>query len=154
VLKNDKMTAHQPTAHPGTSELTINNVHFKAFDLGGHEAARKLWATYFPQVDAVVFLVDAVDRERFPEAKKELDRLLATEGLGATPFLVLGNKIDFPSAASEPELRAALGLMETTGKEVTSIPKDSGVRPIEVFMCSILKKTGYDAGLKWLTNFL
>ena len=30
--------SHIPTAHPGESELTINNVHFKAFDLGGHEA--------------------------------------------------------------------------------------------------------------------
>lgn len=36
-------------------------------------AARKLWSSYFPQVDAVVYLVDAMDRERFPEAKKELD---------------------------------------------------------------------------------
>jgi GTPase SAR1 family protein len=36
-------------------------------------AARKLWTSYFPQVDAVVYIVDTADRERFPEAKKELD---------------------------------------------------------------------------------
>lgn len=57
----------------GTSELTVGNVHIKAFDLGGHEAARKLWTTYFEQVDAVVYLIDCADVERFPEAKKELD---------------------------------------------------------------------------------
>lgn len=53
------------------------------------------------QVDAIVFLVDAHDRERFPEAKKELDGLLSDDGLSTVPFLVLGNKIDNPASASE-----------------------------------------------------
>ena len=33
------------------------------------------------QVDAIVFLVDAVDRDRFLESKRELDGLLADEAL-------------------------------------------------------------------------
>lgn len=153
MLKNDKIGAYNPTHHPGEEELTINNVHMKAFDLGGHEAARKLWASYFPEVDAVIYLVDANDRERFPEAKKELDVLLTTDALKDTPFLVLGNKIDMPTAASEPELRAVLGLSETTGKDGRS-GKETGVRPVEVFMCSIMKKTGYPDGIKWLTGHI
>lgn len=33
-------------------------------------------------------------------------------------------------------------------------PQESGTRPIEVFMCSIIKKQGYPEGFKWITNFL
>ncbi|KAG7564133.1 Zinc finger CCHC-type [Arabidopsis suecica] len=68
-------------------------------------------------IDAVVYLVDAYDKERFAESKKELDALLSDESLANVPFLVLGNKLDIPYAASEDELRYNVGLTNfTTGK--------------------------------------
>ena len=44
-------------------------------------------------MDGVVFLVHAVNRQRFPEAKRELDNLLSRDELRGVPFLVMGNKI-------------------------------------------------------------
>mmetsp|Transcript_13963 Transcript_13963/g.23083 ORF Transcript_13963/g.23083 Transcript_13963/m.23083 type:complete len:191 (+) Transcript_13963:84-656(+) len=150
-LKDDRLVQHAPTQMPTSEELVIGKIRFKAFDLGGHEAARRVWKDYYPSVDAVVFLVDAVDRDRFQEAKKELDGLLSLDDLRNVPFLVLGNKIDVSKAASEEELRANLNLILTTGKGKQ--PR-TDVRPIEVFMCSVVQRMGYGEGFRWLSQYI
>ena len=85
MLKDEKLSQHNPTQHPTSEELSIAKIKFRTFDLGGHEIARRVWKDYFPQVDAIVFLIDAHDRERFHEAKKELDSLLSCEEVPRCP---------------------------------------------------------------------
>lgn len=143
---------HQPTQHPTSEELSIGKIKFKAFDLGGHRIARRVWKDYYAKVDAVVYLVDANDRERFAESKRELDALLSDETLAKAPFLVLGNKIDLAYAASEDELRYRIGLY-TTGKGRVSFD-DSNIRPLEVFMCSVVRRMGYGDGFRWLSQYI
>ncbi|KAF4389778.1 hypothetical protein F8388_009911 [Cannabis sativa] len=153
-VKRVRLVQHQPTQYPTSEELSIGKIKFKAFDLGGHQIARRVWKDYYAKVDAVVYLVDSNDKERFAESKKELDALLSDEALVDVPFLILGNKIDIPYAASEDELRYHLGLNNfTTGKGKVNLT-DSNVRPLEVFMCSIVKKMGYGDGFKWLSQYI
>lgn len=154
MLKDQRMAQHVPTLHPTSEELALGNIRFTTFDLGGHSQARRVWRDYFPAVDAIVFLIDAFDRERFHESKIELDSLLTDEQLSNVPVLILGNKIDKPNSASEEELRAYFALHgQTTGKG--KVPQSQLVgRPLELFMCSVLKKHGYGAGIQWLAQYL
>ena len=77
--------------------------------------------------------------------------LLAIPELASTPFLVLGNKIDAPGAVSEDELRYYLGLHQTTGKGKVQLPQN--VRPMELFMCSVVQRMGYGDGMVMMLLF-
>ena len=153
MLRDDKIIVHEPTRHPQNEELVIGNVRFNTHDLGGHKAARRLWKTYFAAVDGIIFLVDTTDHRRFEEAREELNQLLTTDELRNIPFLILGNKIDAKEAVSEAQLKQALGLEnQTTGKNSGKLP--DGAQPIEVFMCSVVRRAGYANGFKWLAEYL
>ena len=136
-----------------------------------------MWKEYFPAVDAVVFLIDVWDRQRLVESKAELDSLLLDEQVMNCPVLILGNKIDKIGALGEQEVRQIFNLNGiTTGKVKIfkrilfecslfkkktkfifkgNVPRsDLSGRPMELFMCSVLKREGYGEAFRWLSQYL
>ena len=101
VLKTGRVTQIDPTRYACSEVVTINKVKMSAFDIGGHEAMRKMWREYFPKIDAIVYLVDSADPERFDESQREFQKILETDELGNIPILILGNKIDKKGSVSE-----------------------------------------------------
>lgn len=152
MLKDDKLAVHEPTQRPTKEQLTIGSVQFETFDLGGHEEAREVWGDYYVDASAIIFIVDANDRDRMDEARAVLAELLVSEDLRDVPVVVLGNKIDLPKAASEGELRARLYLQKTSGKDARAVAANE--RPVEVFMCSIAKRRGYGEAIRWVAQFI
>ena len=79
-------------------------------DVGGQHKIRPLWRHYYQGTDALIYVVDAAESERFDEAKEELERLLADDHLTNAPLLVLSNKSDLDGAATPAQVANALGL--------------------------------------------
>ncbi|GIQ82723.1 small GTPase superfamily, SAR1-type [Kipferlia bialata] len=153
MLKKGSAGQFDPTQQPCSHELKMGRIRFRTFDLGGHAQVRHTWREYYLTADGVVFLVDMSDPARFEESRKALADLLQAPELEGRPFLVLGNKIDKPDAADPHQALSGLQLSNRlVGKETDRVPQ--GVRPIEFFPCSVIRKQGYREGFQWLAKFL
>jgi len=107
-----------PTVGFNMKKITKGNVTIKLWDIGGQPRFRSMWERYCRGVNAILFVVDAADPEKFDAAKKELHDLLSKPPLANIPVLVLGNKNDLTSAIGRDELIEQLDLKSITGREV------------------------------------
>ena len=155
MLQSDKFTQTDSTIHPHQAEVTIGNIKFNSYDLGGHSQARKTWREYAGSVDGIIFLVDAADQDRLGEAKAELDSLLVMPELKDVPIVVFGNKVDKKEALKEEEFREVMNLPFhlTKGKDANNF-NPSAKANVEVFMCSVKARAGYSDGFDWVGSFL
>ncbi|KAH7923039.1 GTP-binding protein sar1 [Leucogyrophana mollusca] len=140
----------------GLEEFIIGNIKFTAYDLGLCDRRGPSdeipWRDHLPGVRGIVFVVDSADIDRHPNSRAMFDELLSIDEVSRLPILVLGNKIDAPSAVSVEELREQLGLQQTTGRQDgTSL---NNARAIEVFMCSAKRRLGYGEGFRWFLQHL
>mmetsp|Transcript_16221 Transcript_16221/g.25187 ORF Transcript_16221/g.25187 Transcript_16221/m.25187 type:complete len:147 (+) Transcript_16221:270-710(+) len=93
-LSNNQVKSMVPTVKANSKSFSYGGLTFSAWDLGGHEQVRELWQEYYGTTDALIFMVDSADSERFEEAKDELQRILKVDELADTPILILANKND------------------------------------------------------------
>lgn len=130
-----------PTVGFNMRKVTRGNVTIKLWDLGGQPRFRSMWERYCRGVSAIVYVVDAADRDNISISRSELHDLLSKPSLNGIPLLVLGNKIDKqPEALSKQALIDQMNLSSLTDREVCC------------YMISCKNATNIDAVIEWLVK--
>jgi len=130
-----------PTMGFNIEEIQYKNLTFKAWDLGGQARFRQMWHHYYEHTDAVIFVIDSNDRQRFQESKQELHALLNQEVLRNCPFLIFANKQDLPEAAELSEI-----------KKIFQLHLFDYRNNVNIVACEAIHNTRIEKGLDWLAN--
>merc|ERR1712227_480342 len=109
-LKLGEIVTTIPTIGFNVETVEYKNISFTVWDVGGQDKIRPLWRHYFQNTQGIIFVVDSNDRERIPEAREELQRMLNEDELRDALLLVFANKQDLPNAMNAAEITDKLGL--------------------------------------------
>ena len=129
-----------PTIGFNVETVNYKNIKFQVWDLGGQTSVRPYWRRYYANTDAVIYVIDSVDRDRLQTSKDELMQMLNEEELKDAALLVFANKQDMDGALSVTEISDALALAELKSRTWT------------IFKCSAKNGTGLNEGLDWLVS--
>ena len=141
-LQLSSVTETVPTIGFNLETVTYNNLQLQVWDLGGQGTLRPYWRCYYPNTNAVIYVIDSSDRDRVDIAKKEMHIMLQENDLRSVPLLVFANKQDLPGAMPESEMSVLLGLASI---------KDRQWRMVR----SVIKQgDGVREGLDWLVALL
>ena len=131
-----------PTIGFNVETVTYKNIKFQVWDLGGQTSIRPYWRCYYPNTQAIIYVVDSSDVERVGTSRQEFHAILEEEELSDAVVLVYANKQDLPGALSDAQITEGLGLAEI---------KD---RQWAIFKTSAIKGEGLWEGMEWLSNTL
>ena len=105
-----------PTIGWSVSRFTVGKTKLTEMDMSGQSKYRDLWDSYYTDVQAVVFVVDASDRKRHKEAHGVLSTVLGSGELSGLPFLAFCNKMDLAEALPPAELARALDIINLSDR--------------------------------------
>eukprot|EP00919_Chromeraceae_sp_WS-2016_P000639 GHVR01001614.1.p1 GENE.GHVR01001614.1~~GHVR01001614.1.p1 ORF type:complete len:181 (+),score=31.79 GHVR01001614.1:66-608(+) len=139
-MQVDEVVQAVPTIGFNVETVQFKNIKFQVWDLGGQTSIRPYWRCYYPNTDAVVYVVDSADKARVEDSKTELHLMLDEEELKNSTLLIFANKQDLPGAMTAAEVSDHLSLTEIRNRQWA------------IFNSSAIKGTGIQEGLEWLVN--
>ncbi|XP_002731162.1 uncharacterized protein LOC100371958 [Saccoglossus kowalevskii] len=141
-LKLGEVVTTIPTIGFNVETVEHKGISFTTWDVGGRGKIRPLYRHYYANTDGIVFVIDSSDRERFSEAKEEMERLIGEDELRESAILVVANKQDLANAMTPDEIRDKLQLEKYRD------------RKIYVQGAISIEGDGLYEGLDWLTSVI
>ncbi|VAI87430.1 unnamed protein product [Triticum turgidum subsp. durum] len=75
-LQMGEVVSTIPTIGFNVETVQYNNIKFQVWDLGGQTSIRPYWRCYFPNTQAIIYVVDSSDTDRLVTAKEEFHSIL------------------------------------------------------------------------------
>lgn len=140
-MKLGEVVTTIPTIGFNVETVEYNNLKMTVWDVGGRDKIRPLYRHYYPNTDALMFVIDCNDKERLEDAAAELYKLSQEEELRALPVAILANKQDLPNAVPLAKIMEVLGVDDKLQKH-----------NVGVFATSTLTGDGLSEPLEWLSD--
>ncbi|KAI0977840.1 hypothetical protein GJ496_010395 [Pomphorhynchus laevis] len=131
-----------PTIGFNVESVTYKNLRFQVWDLGGQTSIRPYWRCYYSNADAVIYVIDSMDRDRVSLTSKELSAILQEEELNSVPLCILANKQDIEGCMPVAEIASKLNLVSIKN------------RKWQIFETSAIKGSGLEDSMDWLSTEL
>ena len=128
-----------PTIGHNIEMIRFNKWNITLIDVTGQKKFRFLWSAHYPNLDGLIYVIDASDKTRLEENKRVfLEFIIQNPELNEIPVLVFANKQDVIDSIPGSNLLTALGFQIGKGDR------------IKAFSTSIVKEQGVRDGLEWL----
>ncbi|KAD3068055.1 hypothetical protein E3N88_35935 [Mikania micrantha] len=134
-LQMGEVVSTIPTIGFNVETVQYNNIKFQVWDLGIY--FRPYWRCYFPNTQAVIYVVDSSDTDRLVIAKEEFHAILEEEELKGAVVLIFANKQDLSGALDDAAVTETLELHKIKNRQWS------------IFKSSAIKGEGLFEGLDW-----
>ncbi|KAL5450803.1 ADP-ribosylation factor-like protein 2, variant 3 [Paraphaeosphaeria minitans] len=81
-IMNEDVNSVSPTLGFIIKTIEYDGYKLNIWDVGGQKTLRTYWKNYFEKTDTLIWVVDATDRERIDDCRRELEGLLQEEVRG------------------------------------------------------------------------
>lgn len=139
-IMNEDVSSVSPTLGFIIKTIDYDGYKLNIWDVGGQKTLRTYWKNYFEKTDTLIWVVDATDRERIDDCRRELEGLLLEERLMGASLLVFKNKSDVPGSMTEGEVRQGLQLDSIKTHKWT------------IMACSAMTGMNLQEGLQWVVQ--